>query len=80
MLTIKMRTDSDEATVHAIERGATNPFSTGSLGYNASGKVVIDGKRYQVSCNLIEVDSATDETRLVALENAERKAARKAGK
>lgn len=32
-------------------------FSTGSCGYNANGKVVIDGRVYQVSLNLTAVGS-----------------------
>ena len=32
-------------------------FSTGSIGYGHYGKVEIDGKRYQVSCNIIEIGS-----------------------
>lgn len=30
-------------------------FSTGSHGFYAGGKITVDGKRYQVSCNLVEV-------------------------
>jgi hypothetical protein len=32
-------------------------FSTGSTGYYAGGKLVVDGKRYQVSLNVIEIGS-----------------------
>lgn len=32
-------------------------FRTGSKGYYVWGKVVIDGKRYQVSGNLVEIGS-----------------------
>lgn len=32
-------------------------FSTGSLGYNVSGKVVIEGKKAQVSGNIIIIKS-----------------------
>ena len=32
-------------------------FSTGSRGYGANGKVVIDGKRHQVSLNVVEIGS-----------------------
>jgi hypothetical protein len=39
--------------VHAIERGATNPFSTGSLGYNASGKVVRDASKLKIGDKLV---------------------------
>jgi len=41
-------------------------FSTGSVGFYAGGKVVIDGERYQVSCNVIKIGSkpAPGETRM----------------
>ena len=32
-------------------------FSTGSRGYYAWGQVEINGKRYQVICNLVEIGS-----------------------
>lgn len=32
-------------------------FSTGSVGFYASDKVVINGERYQVTCNLVKVGS-----------------------
>ena len=35
----------------------TREFKTGSRGYYGSGKIVIDGKRYQVSCNVVEIGS-----------------------
>jgi hypothetical protein len=33
-------------------------FSTGSTGYFVFGKVTMDGKRYQLSGNLVEINSA----------------------
>lgn len=39
------------------ERGAANPFKTGSVGYTVSGKVMIDGKKHQFSGNLVEIGS-----------------------
>ena len=30
-------------------------FSSGKLGYFAGGKVVLDGKTYQVSCSMVEL-------------------------
>lgn len=47
----------ENVALQADERDAARPFKTGSRGFNASGKVTIDGKRYQVSCNLIEIGS-----------------------
>ena len=32
-------------------------FSTGSVGYNGSGKVFVGGKKHQMSLNLVEVGS-----------------------
>jgi hypothetical protein len=32
-------------------------FSTGSRGYYGNGKIVIDGKRYQVGANIVEIGS-----------------------
>ncbi len=32
-------------------------FSTGSRGYYASGKVLVDGKMHQVSMNVVEIGS-----------------------
>jgi hypothetical protein len=32
-------------------------FSTGSKGYSAGGKMVIEGKEYQVCANVIEIGS-----------------------
>lgn len=32
-------------------------FSTGSRGYSAHGKALINGKRYQVSMNIVEIGS-----------------------
>ena len=32
-------------------------FRTGSVGYYAFGKIEIRGKRYQISCNVVEIGS-----------------------
>jgi hypothetical protein len=32
-------------------------FRTGSIGYYAFGKIAIGGKRYQISCNVVEIGS-----------------------
>lgn len=39
----------------------TQRFSTGSAGWNANGKVVIDGRMYQVSCNLVAIGSKAEQ-------------------
>lgn len=40
-----------------VRDDTTSRFSTGSAGYNANGKVMIEGRMYQVSCNLIAIGS-----------------------
>lgn len=37
--------------------GSWKEFKSGSLGYNANGKVLIDGQKFQLSCNLVLVGS-----------------------
>lgn len=37
--------------------GSKREFSSGSVGYNANGKVIIDGVVCQVSCNITAVGS-----------------------
>ena len=39
-------------------------FSTGSRGYYASGKVTLNGKRYQVTANIVEIGSKNKEVGL----------------
>lgn len=43
--------------VTITERGADNPFSSGSRGYHVSGKIVLNGKRYQLSAPIVEIGS-----------------------
>lgn len=40
--------------------GPHRSFKSGRSGFNLTGKAVIDGKRYQVSGNLIELDPKGD--------------------
>lgn len=37
--------------------GSWKEFKSGSLGYNANGKVLIEGQKFQLSCNLVLVGS-----------------------
>lgn len=37
------------------KRGKDNPFSSGSTGYHANGKLLIGGKKHQVNLLLIEI-------------------------
>lgn len=53
----------------AVRDDTTKRFATGSAGYNANGKVMIDGKLYQVSCNLVLIGSKDASN--VALEQPE---------
>ena len=41
---------------------ASRTFKTGSKGFYASGKVMIDGKMYQCSTNVVEIGSKPKET------------------
>lgn len=55
MLTLNI-TDVNGNVIATVQAFPKN-FKTGSRGYNASGKVAIEGKKHQVSCNFIEVGS-----------------------
>jgi hypothetical protein len=35
-------------------------FRTGSVGYWAGGKIILDGERYQVSCSIVKIGSKTE--------------------
>ena len=54
--------DKKEIIVVKIEdqiiSAASRKFSTGSVGYYGSGKVMINGKMHQVSMNIVEIGSA----------------------
>lgn len=43
--------------LNVTQRGRDKPFSTGSIGYTVSGKVMINGKKHQFTGNLVEVGS-----------------------
>ena len=36
---------------------STKNFSTGSKGFNGTGKMVVNGKRYQIGINVVEIGS-----------------------
>lgn len=58
MLVVKFEKDGDLADRLAADtRDADKPFSSGAEGYYTSGKITIDGKRYQVSCSVVEIGS-----------------------
>jgi hypothetical protein len=62
--TINVTIDGNQLVANAKQ------FSTGSVGFGANGKVVIDGERYQVSLNIVKIGSKP-----VALKTKSRKAA-----
>ena len=45
----------------SVRSKATKLFSSGSCGYNATGKVAIGGKDHQLGFNLIEIGSKPEE-------------------
>ncbi len=53
-ITIEFKVDGKAVGILVPEE---KEFRTGSKGYFAQGKVAVGGKRYQVSCNLVEIGS-----------------------
>jgi|WetSurMetagenome_2_1015567.scaffolds.fasta_scaffold502854_3 hypothetical protein len=56
----KLVTVQDMVTGKSVDLVAENrdekrPFSSGKFGYYAGGKIVMDGKRYQVSMSIVEI-------------------------
>lgn len=45
--------ENDQVSLYAPRRG----FKSGSSGYFAGGKIEIEGKKYQVSCSVVEIGS-----------------------
>ena len=51
-------TFSNPITGKSVDLTATaKEFSTGSLGFWAGGKIELNGKRYQISANIVEIGS-----------------------
>ena len=50
---------SDDGRTLGITTVAPKNFKTGSRGYYANGKIEIDGKRYQMQIQLVEIGSKT---------------------
>lgn len=46
-------------------------FKSGSVGWNSSAKMELNGKRYQISCNIIEIGSKLSPEELAAKQAAE---------
>ena len=55
----KIRTSKNNNDIYAVPLGTVEAvkakFSTGNKGYRMFGKVLIDGKQFQVTGNLIEL-------------------------
>jgi len=54
-----MRIELKDSYGQVIYVGELEPktFKTGSRGHFVNGKVTIDGKRYQLQCQLVEIGS-----------------------
>lgn len=56
--TLEMRiADQPMSAIWKRQKDGTDGFSTGSKGWSAMGKIVVDGVRCQVSCNIIIIGS-----------------------
>jgi len=53
---------SDDGKPLGVMTVAPKNFKTGSRGYYANGKLELDGKRYQVQIQLVEIGSKTPAT------------------
>ena len=65
-------------TMPLDERGATNPFKSGAVGYMATGKTVLrsnagETTKFQVSCSVVEIGSQNEALAEVAAELRSRK-------
>jgi hypothetical protein len=56
---VEFKTDAGQP-IGAMSAAAKD-FKTGSKGFYANGKLVIDGKRYQVQVQLVEIGSKPKE-------------------
>jgi hypothetical protein len=50
---------SDDGKLLGMMTVAPKTFKTGSRGYYANGKLELDGKRYQLQIQLVEIGSKT---------------------
>ena len=57
MDTVIIRIGDKEATLELVERGEDNPFSSGSRGYGTYGDVILGGKSYRITLNMIDKSS-----------------------
>ena len=54
-ITIEINGQSQEFPL--TERNESNPFKTGSRGFNVMGKLQFGEKKYQVGVNIVEIGS-----------------------
>jgi len=55
--TVTVKIGEYEQVFQLIEKTADNPFKSGSRGFWGGGKFKMNGKRYQVSCSIVEIGS-----------------------
>jgi hypothetical protein len=53
--------DGTELKVPVTVRDKNHPFSTGSTGYHAAGKIAINGDSFQVHANIVKIGSKSEE-------------------
>ena len=51
------RLETENGKLIAVTQLAPKNFSTGSKGFHGQGQVIIDGKRYQMNLQLVELGS-----------------------
>jgi hypothetical protein len=54
------RLEAEDGRLIAITSVSPKDFKTGSKGFYAQGRVVIDGKHYQLNIQLVEIGSRKD--------------------
>lgn len=54
---IVARVETEDGKLLAITNVPPKNFKTGSKGFHAQGQVMIDGKRYQMNIQLVEIGS-----------------------
>ena len=59
MMNIIAELKSDDGKSLGVLTVAPKNFKTGSRGYYANGKLELDGKRYQLQIQLVEIGSKT---------------------
>ena len=52
---VEINNEEEVVAIEMTERGEDNPFKSGNTGFFAGGKVTIGGRRYQVTCSMVEL-------------------------